>query len=351
MIEKFLKDCLLEHQRATLPTFGTFYFQQSAASFSPGGNVLTPPHADIFFTENSSEQAPSLAEYIAEREGLPISQVAAQLDMFATHLREKLQEEGHAKLQGIGFFTQEEGTLRFQQLDEANVLPDSFGLPKIIATPIIDAPQQDTEEVEAYQKKQEVDTSQETFEKELQEVLQEERKQKWGWWLLPLLLAGAGVGAWMLFFREPTPTTPPTVAVVEETDPVEDSLSGDMTVMPLPSESQQADTPATRPEEVPAVAVVPAAKPQASKPAAQPAAKKPQAVSEDKAFIIIGSFGTRQNAETAVKLGRRQGYTSMRIFPHEGRFRVGIGFADNAAANQALEQQIRQQYKDAYLLK
>jgi cell division septation protein DedD len=301
MIEKYLADALADHQAVTVPNLGTFYLETTSASLDDEGEEVAPPSAEVNFTEEALPQAIPLTKAIRQKEGRDILGLDGQLELFAQRVKQQLQTEGTATVEGLGYISQAAGQYRFQQEAGLNLYTPSYGLPPLKATRLAHAA---TEAEEAA-------AAPATKERNL------------GLWaaLIPLIILGI-VGGYILLNEEAydaiiNSAEPEQIGqpdILAEGEPAEPIDAEVVDVEPNATEEVVYDEPVRQQpvQEQPTQEVTAALADVVTAPA-------------NRFFIIAGSFSSVANAKKGMNKARSNGFPEARVVSYQGKHRLSVG--------------------------
>ncbi|GAA4834093.1 SPOR domain-containing protein [Algivirga pacifica] len=334
MIAKYIKEALIKNGTVVVTGLGTFRSENTAADVSDSGNMITPPHTEVTFTEEQDILSPhNVAEYIVDNTGMALAEVRMEIDLFVNNLMQEVKMGGAGKVTGLGYFKAGiGGKLLFHQYNEENVSPDSFGLPKIQATPMIE-PEMNTPQDEKPSSLVYADDDRDAFG--------EEENQQWMYWVgVPLVLIAVltgyvfyvGTDAVVAMFEG----SPQQEQVVQEelvssgeeytyedaTSEVDENTSYTETIVEESAENTEMNTEEPSVDEY-----------ESSVSSDQIAGNLVTGPS-NRYYIIVSSFSTLNNAEVAQKKLVRDGYTDAKVISYRGKYRVSAGdFSDRNAAS------------------
>ncbi|MEH0154159.1 SPOR domain-containing protein [Limibacter armeniacum] len=371
MIANFIKEALVEQGIAAIPGLGTFSSREAGAEVSDAGNMITPPHADIEFTEDVNlDPDVSIVKFISDKEHADLTEVRMQVELFVSSIMQQVQTGDIARIKGLGYFKGGlGGRLLFHQLDEENVLPDSFGLPKITASPIIEE-ESDVDEYRATTPPQQnMPTPSSPGYNDDEE---DQRNNNLIYWLAVPLIFIAALGIY--FFFNPSAydklmgnDTTDNVALSETTQPSEGASSteelataGDSTDYTsfgeetTSDESFETTSSETTDEEYSSTATEEVEeKPEPVVQKARPSVTTdgPIISRTGRYYIIVSSFTTEANASRAQKQYKAKGHQESKIIKYNGKYRVSVAdFTDQGSANSELSS-IEQDFKGAWVWK
>lgn len=114
MIVKYIRDLLKDNDRVIIPDFGAFLISK--------GEVRS-----IIFNEFIKFNDGQLINYMAEKEGFPISDASERVDDFVSKIKSDLGKAKKVDFEGIGsLFTDEQGRIRFTSIESQVVEADSL---------------------------------------------------------------------------------------------------------------------------------------------------------------------------------------------------------------------------------
>ncbi|WP_044211908.1 SPOR domain-containing protein [Flammeovirga sp. OC4] len=309
MIADAIKNALLDWGVVVIPDLGTFWSEESGAEVSPSGNIIKPPHVTISFSKSEDDvEMYSLVVYISKTEDLDEDEVAIQVSMFVANLQQRLEDGETAPIGDLGYFIQDDDEeIIFRQRNESNISPESFGLPKITATPLL---QDEIEE-----------------EEEDYGEYEEETPSKRPVWLMvsiPAIILLTIVGYYLL--KPSTDENPEEVITQEnvieaeeedQVEEVEETTITQETVEETPTTIEE-----TKVEEAEVVVTEETA---------------PEASRNGNYHIVISSFGDEAKAEIAVKQAEKKGFEHVGIIVSKGKYRVALkGYNSHQEAKAAL---------------
>lgn len=310
MIADAIKNALLDWGVVVVPDLGTFWSEESGAEVSPSGNIIKPPHVTVSFSDSEDDiEMYSLVIYISKMDDLDEDEVAIQVSMFVANLQQRLDDGETAPIGDLGYFIQDDdGEIVFRQRSESNITPESFGLPKITATPLMD--DEIEEEEEEYQE----------YEPEAPS-----KRPVWLFVAIPTILVLTTIGYFLLKPDSSNTDIPQEEVTQEEVIEVENSEN----------EIKIEDTKVTT-KETPK-------KKQTTVERTETVVKKEKdtpkkVVSRNGNYhIVISSFTEKNAADLAVKQASSKGFTHVGIIESKGKYRVALkGFNSHKEAKEAL---------------
>ncbi|KXX70681.1 SPOR domain-containing protein [Flammeovirga sp. SJP92] len=310
MIADAIKNALLDWGVVVVPDLGTFWSEESGAEVSPSGNIIKPPHVTISFSKSEDDvEMYSLVVYISKTEDLDEDEVAIQVSMFVANLQQRLEDGETAPIGDLGYFIQDDSEeIIFRQRNESNITPESFGLPKITATPLMeDEIEEEEEEYNQYE---------------------EEPPAKRPIWLfiaIPVIIILTAGG---YYFLKPSSETPQEEITQEEVIEVEGTNEGEVVKETTVTEEETGESTTTTVEET----VVEEAEIVVEE-------EKPQSVASRNGnyHIVISSFGDKAKAELAVSQAEKKGFEHVGIIVSKGKYRVALkGFNSHQDAKEEL---------------
>jgi len=136
MVEDYLKDAVTKYKNISIPGFGVFSTQELEAALDEEQGVYSPPQKTVSFEARlvQTDQDDSLVNLIKEQKGCSQLEAEEEVGRFVTEVNEQVKE-GEYKIEGFGYFYKDSlSGIAFQAYDDVNLLPDSYGLPKLAVT-------------------------------------------------------------------------------------------------------------------------------------------------------------------------------------------------------------------------
>ena len=136
-IEQYISDLLYEHDCVVIPGFGGFIGNYTPARVNPVHHTFFPPYKSLLFNINLKQNDGLLANRIVRDNMIPYEEAMHFIRSFVNHCNSLLKEEKKIRLENIGtIYTDNRGTLQFDQDKEVNYLMGSYGLTSFISLPI-----------------------------------------------------------------------------------------------------------------------------------------------------------------------------------------------------------------------
>lgn len=136
-IEQFISDLLYEHDCVIIPGLGGFIGNYTPARVNPIHHTFFPPCKSLLFNINLKQNDGLLANRIVQNKMIPYEEAMHFIRSFVNHCNSLLKEEKKIRLENIGtIYTDNKGTLQFDQDKEVNYLMESYGLTSFISLPI-----------------------------------------------------------------------------------------------------------------------------------------------------------------------------------------------------------------------
>ena len=135
-LANFIKNLLYNNDIVIIPGFGRLLTNYKPAEINQSERNISPPIKYLIFDSSIAVPDNTLAGYIALQKGT----TAAVADKFITRevksIRKKLDEGETVLLEGLGYFSKNEGKIRFEHQPKFNFLTNSFGLSNIDLKPV-----------------------------------------------------------------------------------------------------------------------------------------------------------------------------------------------------------------------
>lgn len=132
----YIKKLLYNHDILIIPGLGGLITKYKPAEINVNDHSIAPPSKYLSFDENLNDTDGLLANYISSQK--EISKEAAEVLILSEVelILKRLNEKETIHFEGIGYFSKENGVIRFEREPEVNFLTDSFGLSNIDYKPV-----------------------------------------------------------------------------------------------------------------------------------------------------------------------------------------------------------------------
>lgn len=128
-VDKYIRKLLFEHDCVIIPEFGGLLTHHVAAHYDSVNSLFLPARRRLAFNEILKIDDGLLTYYVAAHEKLPREEAAHQIRRYVDVLRQQLSEGGIVDMEAIGVFaTNSEGKLVFEPDYSQNYTSESFGL-------------------------------------------------------------------------------------------------------------------------------------------------------------------------------------------------------------------------------
>lgn len=128
-IEYYICDLLYQHDCVIVPGFGGFVGNRKSASIHPLSGVINPPTKELLFNRNLIQNDGLLATYIANLEGIDLSDTNIHIQKFVNKIENEINNKSVLKLNKIGTFNKGvEGNISFVQDKNQNYNLETFGM-------------------------------------------------------------------------------------------------------------------------------------------------------------------------------------------------------------------------------
>ncbi len=125
-------DCVI------IPDFGGLITHYAPAKIHPIKHTFTPPSKRIAFNEQLKVNDGLLISTLAQSQQWSMPQAQREVAGFVQELKEQLQTQHRFQLSDVGVFRYNtERKLVFESIEGENFLENSFGLPELVAKPIL----------------------------------------------------------------------------------------------------------------------------------------------------------------------------------------------------------------------
>jgi len=135
-----IRPLLRDHDCVIIPDFGGLVADVAPARLQAGRQVLSPPTKLVAFNQALTRNDGLLVDAVSQHLGVSLSQAREQVRQAVVQLRQELEEAHRTTLPGIGIFRRGAGRgLSFEYTGNDNLLPASYGLPELVARPVLAA--------------------------------------------------------------------------------------------------------------------------------------------------------------------------------------------------------------------
>ena len=283
---------------------GTFKRNHTPATYDEKRDVYLPPISYIDFDQTNTLGYDFIA-YLAQLESIDVKTAEHQVSIAVKALLNKIQEEGQAKLDDLGYLVSYGGGYVFKALDLSGFNYEPVEGMKSVANPLLQ--QAETEQLPTAVPTEEavVPKEQHVPEEILQPFFENhnlgaKRTTNNAVWYVVIAVFALGIIAALYYFTRPVSTTMNKEVIVVETP--ENTADSMLALVPVDSSLRQ-DSLAKSLEDTVAITV--------------PAAEAPvKAINKKHAWqIVIGTHRTIDQAEEHAAAMHRKGYDKVRVIP------------------------------------
>jgi hypothetical protein len=147
-IEEHISELLFEHDCVIVPDFGGFLCNYASANIDPVKHLFEPPSKRILFNKGLTRNDGLLANHISGKLKLSYTEAVDSITKEVKRYKEELEKDKRLTLDSIGLlYTDDKGSLLFQQDNKLNYLADSFGLSTFYHLPVEQAKAEDQAKV------------------------------------------------------------------------------------------------------------------------------------------------------------------------------------------------------------
>ncbi|MDO7873608.1 SPOR domain-containing protein [Hymenobacter sp. ASUV-10] len=135
-----IRPLLRDHDCVIIPDFGGLVADVAPARLQAGRQVLSPPTKLVAFNQALTRNDGLLIDAVSQHLDVSLSQARELVRQAVAQLRQELEEAHRTTLPGIGIFRRGTGRgLSFEYTGNDNLLPASYGLPELVARPVLTA--------------------------------------------------------------------------------------------------------------------------------------------------------------------------------------------------------------------
>jgi nucleoid DNA-binding protein len=132
----YIKKLLYNHDILVIPGLGGLITQYKPAEINANDHSIAPPSKYLAFDKNLTDNDGLLANYISSQKGISKEEAGVFILTEVESILKRLDDQETILFEGIGYFSKENDTIRFEREPEANFLTDSFGLSNIDYKPV-----------------------------------------------------------------------------------------------------------------------------------------------------------------------------------------------------------------------
>ena len=135
-LEKYISDLLYRYDLVIVPGFGGIIGRKKHARLDHENYIFSPPHKDLSFNIQLSQNDGLLANYIREVKQISYREALEFIESSVTDWQETLQHQKRLKLEQIGIFNLvADQKIIFLPLTTKNYLAEAYGLTSFIYKP------------------------------------------------------------------------------------------------------------------------------------------------------------------------------------------------------------------------
>lgn len=133
-LDHHIAELLKDHDCVVVPNFGGFVANYAPAKINPVNHRFDPPHRKVSFNKLLTHNDGLLASYVARKEEQHYDAGLKMVQNYALFLRSELKAEKRVKLGKVGMLSMNmDGSIRFEQVENANFYSDGTGLESFFA--------------------------------------------------------------------------------------------------------------------------------------------------------------------------------------------------------------------------
>ena len=132
LLSQLLKELILEHDKVSFISMGSFMAEVMPASVSDRGMVINPPYRRLYYRFSEKSNDKLLINLYAEREKISVEEAESRMVIFLREFREELNREKLVVFPGLGRMKASISNEYFFIADEdIDLYPDGLGLEPI----------------------------------------------------------------------------------------------------------------------------------------------------------------------------------------------------------------------------
>ncbi|CAN5901062.1 hypothetical protein BH24BAC1_BH24BAC1_01020 [soil metagenome] len=141
MVEEHIRHLLHDHDCVIIPDFGGLITHYASARIHPVKHTFVPPSRRIALNEKLQVNDGLLISTISRQDQVPVETAREKVADFVLEMKAVLQAKYKFEMQGIGLFRlNADQKIEFEYIPADNLLGESFGLPELVARPVVAAP-------------------------------------------------------------------------------------------------------------------------------------------------------------------------------------------------------------------
>jgi cell division septation protein DedD len=303
-VQNHIKELLFEQDCVVIPEFGGFVTNFECAKINENNRFIAPPQKWLAFNALLKNDDGLLSNYIAQEEKISREQANLHIKSFVEATKRYIQYDKTYAIEGLGTFSQnEENKIQFQQRATTNFYSESFGLEnlylkktliphnelQVIQKPVV-VSNNTIQQVFATENRE---PSAEVFEEETNYGYRRNRFSR----VLPVVygLFGAAFLMSAIYFYDNQKVSLSSMNPFQSSSVTQPIVKESIIEKPRAVEKVE-----TKPFE-----------PVVEEKIVEP--KKTINSSNNRFFIIVGSFGSEQNAKKLVKTLKNKGFEEARL--------------------------------------
>ena len=132
LLSQLLKELILEHDKVSFISMGSFMAEVMPASVSDRGMVINPPYRRLYYRFSEKSNDKLLINLYAERENISVEEAESRMVIFLREFREELNREKLVVFPGLGRMKASISNEYYFIADEdIDLYPDGLGLEPI----------------------------------------------------------------------------------------------------------------------------------------------------------------------------------------------------------------------------
>jgi hypothetical protein len=138
-LENLLINLLFRHDCVIIPGFGGLLTRDYPAHINHATHMFMPPSRRVSFNSRLVQNDGVLTHAFAQKLAIPYSDALQRIEQIAQSWLHKIKEGEQLQLEDIGrFYINQEGSLQFKPVVDANFSQDAFGLGVFRISPVVD---------------------------------------------------------------------------------------------------------------------------------------------------------------------------------------------------------------------
>lgn len=135
-IATYIQELLFDHSCVIVPGFGGFLTEEKSAQINPITNIFQAPSVNLAFNASLTKDDGLLKSEVSIGDGISLEEAFDEIKKFVSHIENELRLNKEASIEGLGVFTEKDGTINYKPEAISNLNIEGFGLTEFKFEPI-----------------------------------------------------------------------------------------------------------------------------------------------------------------------------------------------------------------------